>query len=60
MLFFAHPLLQDPYGGSGAPLWQTATFAQPSATTFGPYDYTRSGNPTRYVMDEIGHVHQAC
>ncbi|KAJ9512528.1 hypothetical protein QJQ45_018970 [Haematococcus lacustris] len=42
----------DPYGASGPPLWQTATFAQPSATTFGPYDYTRSGNPTRTMLEE--------
>lgn len=35
------------------PLWQTATFAQPSATTFGEYDYTRSGNPTRTML-EVG------
>merc|ERR1719247_3473333 len=37
----------DPYGASVMPLYQTATFAQPGATEFGPYDYTRSGNPTR-------------
>ncbi|GIL55171.1 hypothetical protein Vafri_10770 [Volvox africanus] len=42
----------DPYGGSMPPLWQTATFAQPSATTFGEYDYTRSGNPTRTMLEE--------
>lgn len=46
------PSLQDPYGASGPPLWQTATFAQPSATTFGEYDYTRSGNPTRTMLEE--------
>ena len=34
----------DPYGASSPPLYQTATFAQPSATENGPYDYTRSGN----------------
>jgi cysteine-S-conjugate beta-lyase len=42
----------DPYGASGAPLYQTATFAQPGATEFGPYDYTRSGNPTRTLLEE--------
>ncbi len=41
----------DPYGASMPPLWQTATFAQPSATTFGEYDYTRSGNPTRTCLE---------
>lgn len=25
---------------------------QPSATEFGPYDYTRSGNPTRDVLEK--------
>lgn len=42
----------DPYGASGPPLYQTATFAQPGATEFGPYDYTRSGNPTRTMLEE--------
>ncbi len=51
-LVHSHTTVEDPYGGSGAPLWQTATFAQPSATTFGPYDYTRSGNPTRTMLEE--------
>lgn len=37
----------DPFLASGSPLYQTATFAQPSAVDMGPYDYTRSGNPTR-------------
>ena len=37
----------DPYGASNMPIYQTATFAQPGATEFGAYDYTRSGNPTR-------------
>ncbi|KAK8486436.1 hypothetical protein V6N12_002063 [Hibiscus sabdariffa] len=36
----------DPYGAMSTPLYQTATFKQPSATENGPYDYTRSGNPT--------------
>ena len=40
----------DPYGASVMPLYQTATFAQPGATTFGDYDYTRSGNPTRDAL----------
>ena len=31
---------------------QTATFGQPSATVGGPYDYTRSGNPTRTLLEE--------
>ena len=44
--------VSDPYGASGPPLYQTATFAQPGATEFGPYDYTRSGNPTRTLLEE--------
>ena len=41
---------KDPYGASVPPLYQTATFEQPGATTFGDYDYTRSGNPTRDAL----------
>ncbi|CAM9873460.1 unnamed protein product, partial [Hapterophycus canaliculatus] len=33
-------------------VWQVSTFAQPSATTFGEYDYTRSGNPTRLALEK--------
>ena len=42
----------DPYRATAAPLYQTATFAQPAADEAGPYDYTRSGNPTRTVLEE--------
>jgi len=34
-----------------APIYQTATFRQPTATEFGEYDYTRSGNPTRTLLE---------
>ena len=47
----SHVLKNDPYGSSAPALYQTATFAQPSATTFGDYDYTRSGNPTRLAFE---------
>ncbi|XP_021746959.1 cystathionine beta-lyase, chloroplastic-like [Chenopodium quinoa] len=43
----------DPYGSMSTPLYQTATFKQPSATDNGPYDYTRSGNPTRDVLERL-------
>ncbi|CAL9150863.1 cystathionine beta-lyase, chloroplastic-like [Musa acuminata AAA Group] len=43
----------DPYGAMSTPLYQTSTFKQPSATTYGPYDYTRSGNPTRDVLQSL-------
>lgn len=37
----------DPHRASMVPLYQSATFKQPSATEMGTFDYTRSGNPTR-------------
>jgi cystathionine beta-lyase len=40
----------DPHGAAVMPIYQTATFCQPSATEFGAYDYTRSGNPTRDAL----------
>ncbi|KAJ6802668.1 cystathionine beta-lyase, chloroplastic isoform X1 [Iris pallida] len=43
----------DPYGALSTPLYQTSTFNQPSATECGPYDYTRSGNPTRDVLQGL-------
>ncbi|XP_074373290.1 cystathionine beta-lyase, chloroplastic [Apium graveolens] len=43
----------DPYGSMSVPLYQTATFKQPNATENGPYDYTRSGNPTRDALECI-------
>jgi cystathionine beta-lyase len=41
----------DPYGAVVPPIYQTATFRQPTATEFGEYDYTRSGNPTRTILE---------
>ena len=43
----------DPHGAAVMPIYQTATFAQPSATSFGAYDYTRSGNPTRDAAQKV-------
>ena len=34
------------------PIYQTATFEQEHADSFGPYDYSRSGNPTRRVLED--------
>lgn len=45
-----NPCPHDPHGASSMPIYQTATFAQPGATDFGEYDYTRSGNPTRDAL----------
>lgn len=41
----------DPAGAVAPPIYQTATFTQPSATEFGEYDYSRSGNPTRSLLE---------
>ncbi|KAF0695949.1 Aste57867_13256 [Aphanomyces stellatus] len=41
----------DPHGSATMPIYQTSTFAQKSATEFGAYDYTRSGNPTRAALE---------
>lgn len=41
----------DPYRPTNVPIYQTATFEQPSASEFGAYDYTRSGNPTRTALE---------
>ncbi|KAG4912912.1 hypothetical protein JHK82_053494 [Glycine max] len=43
----------DPFGAISTPLYQTATFKQPSAIENGPYDYTRSGNPTRDALESL-------
>ena len=42
----------DPFRPMATPIYQTATFEQEEATLFGPYDYSRSGNPTRTVLEE--------
>lgn len=34
------------------PIYQTATFEQDHADSFGEYDYSRSGNPTRRVLED--------
>lgn len=41
----------DPYSPVATPIYQTATFEQDSALEFGRYDYSRSGNPTRAVLE---------
>ena len=54
---FATRLLNfDPCPGdrctpANTPIYQTATFRQQDATEFGEYDYSRSGNPTRAVVE---------
>ena len=52
MLVHSEGLVDDQYGASMPPIYQTATFAQPGATEMGEYDYNRSGNPTRTVLEK--------
>ena len=42
----------DPHRAVSTPIYQTATFGQPNADGQGAYDYSRSGNPTRSVLEE--------
>jgi cystathionine beta-lyase len=42
----------DAHGAIVPPIYQTATFEQATATEFGEYDYTRSGNPTRAILEK--------
>jgi cystathionine beta-lyase len=42
----------DQHNASVAPLYQTTTFKQKSLTDMGEYDYTRSGNPTRTLLEQ--------
>ena len=42
----------DRYRPTSTPIYQTATFEQESSLGFGEYDYSRSGNPTRTVLEE--------
>lgn len=41
----------DQFGAISPPIYQTATFRQESADEFGEYDYSRSGNPTRDLLE---------
>jgi cystathionine beta-lyase len=45
------PASGDPFGAIAPPIYQTATFQQASAVEFGEYDYSRSGNPTRTLLE---------
>ncbi len=46
------PAPGDAWSAVSPPLYQTATFAQESALESGPYDYSRSGNPTRGLLEQ--------
>ena len=41
----------DPHAATSPPIYQTSTFRQPSALGTGEYDYTRSANPTRKLLE---------
>jgi cystathionine beta-lyase len=44
---------RDPYtGASSIPIYQASTFAQQDPEHLGPYDYARSGNPTREALEQ--------
>lgn len=54
------PAPGDPNRPTSTPIHQTATFAQPGADEDGPYDYSRSGNPTRAVLEaQLARLEQA-
>src|SRR4051794_31403899 len=42
----------DPFGSTSPPIYQTATFRQPTADEFGEYDYSRTANPTRSHLEK--------
>lgn len=39
-------------GALSIPIYQTSTFRQKDTTMSGPFDYSRSGNPTRQALEE--------
>jgi len=43
--------INDEFGATSPPIYQTATFRQECADEFGEYDYSRSGNPTRTALE---------
>lgn len=52
LLVHSEGLVSDEFAASMPPIYQTATFQQPGATDMGEYDYSRSGNPTRTVLEK--------
>jgi len=54
---------EERFGAVSTPIYQTATFRQPTAVEFGEYDYSRSGNPTRSELEkklaELEHARHA-
>ncbi len=52
LLVHSEGLVSDEFAASMPPIYQTATFQQPGAIEMGEYDYSRSGNPTRTVLEK--------
>ena len=57
MKFASRLVSYDPAPGDrfrpiATPIYQTATFEQEHVDSFGEYDYSRSGNPTRTVLEK--------
>ena len=49
-----HSIPVDPLTGSiGVPIYQTSTFVQEAPGVNKGYDYARSGNPTRTVLEDL-------
>jgi cystathionine beta-lyase len=46
------PAPGDRYRPISTPIYQSATFEQEHADQFGEYDYSRSGNPTRTILEK--------
>jgi cystathionine beta-lyase len=42
---------RDQFDAISPPIYQTATFRQATASEFGEYDYTRTANPTRTLVE---------
>lgn len=47
-----NPAPKDCFHPATTPIYQTATFEQEHTDVAGEYDYTRSGNPTRAVLEK--------
>ena len=45
-------LIDKKTGAINVPIYQTSTFHQFDINNFGDYDYSRSGNPTRTILEE--------
>lgn len=47
------PAPGDPNRPTSTPIYQTATFEQEHIDSTGPYEYSRGGNPTRRVLEDL-------